>query len=318
MKEPVSGTETIISFLQGLDGRDVCFCPNPGNAGDSAIALGAYRLFDRMGRSYETVRWDEDFDSTGETLIYGGGGNLAASYPQAATFIERHHRRAEKLIVFPHTVQGNEDLLSQLGGHVDIFCRERRSFDLVTQQAPKATVYLADDLAFSLDVGQLLADSTISSRTLAQWILGRPLREAIRRLRGKDAKKVALRPALKQGVRALFRMVERNTDHLYAMRTDRERVEVPVPRGNVDVSRVFPYGTAPRAAARRATLATLTYLDQFDRITTNRLHICILAALLGKEVEFYANSYFKNEAVYRYSIEGRFPRVQWCGQWEKA
>jgi exopolysaccharide biosynthesis predicted pyruvyltransferase EpsI len=82
------------------------------------------------------------------------------------------------------------------------------------------------------------------------------------------------------------------------------------------VSWVFAYGAAPQAAARHATEATLAYLDQFERVTTNRLHLCILAALLGKEVDFYANSDFKNEAVYKFTIDDRCPSVRWRGRWE--
>lgn len=299
----------------------VFYCPNPGNAGDSAIALGAYQLFDRAGLPYELVQWYEDFDSTGKTLIYGGGGNLAVSYPHARGFIERHHRQAQKLIVLPHTVQGNEDLLRQLGANVDIFCRERHSFQWVVHLAPNANVYLSDDLAFHLDARQLLSGSRISPAVLARWIVSWPIRGMAQRFigRAEDDDSIALRPALKQGVHALLRLAQPGSNRrLHAIRTDREKEGSAPPSGNVDVSQVFAYGTAPRAMALRATRAMLTYLDQFERITTNRLHICILAILIGKEVDFYANSYFKNEAVYEYSIKDRYPNVRWCGQWQGA
>ena len=41
------------------------------------------------------------------------------------------------------------------------------------------------------------------------------------------------------------------------------------------------------------------------------LHLAIAGALLGKPVECYPNSYFKNEAVYHFSMKDRFPNVQW-------
>lgn len=309
----------IFDYLKELTEKRVYYCPNPGNAGDSAIAVGTYQLFECAGLSPEVVRWNEDFDSTDKTIIYGGGGNLAVSYSEACEFIKRHHQGAKKLIVFPQTVQGNGALLRKLGSNVDIFCRERRSFEWVRQQSPRASIYLSDDLAFHLNAKQIVAESEISAWTLARWIVQRPIRGIWERIIAKfeGGRHVALRPAFRQGGHALLRLMRSgSTTHLFAFRTDREKVETPPPGGNVDISRVFPYGTAPRSSARHATQAALAYLDRFDQITTNRLHICIMAALLDKKVDFYANSYFKNKAVFEFSIEGRYPNVSWCGQWE--
>lgn len=315
----MEGRIDIRDYLQSLAAEKVYYCPNPGNAGDSAIALGTYQVFQQAGLPYEFVRWDEDFDSEGKTLVYGGGGNLRQTYPQARTFIERHHLDAKKLVVLPHTIQGHEELLSQLGSNVDIFCRERRSFEWVTQHASTPNIYLSDDLAFRLKDPKALAKGEMTLGILARWIVGWPLRRAaVRCFPGGDGEsRIALRPTLKQSSRAFFRMMQiRGNGHLQAFRTDREKAEAPPPMDNVDVSWVFAYGTAPHAVARQATQATLAYLDQFERITTNRLHLCILAALLGKEVDFYANSDFKNEAVYEFSIEDRYSNVRWGGRWE--
>lgn len=313
----MEGRVDILDYLQTLGDEKVYYCPNPGNAGDSAIALGTYQVFEQADLSYELVRWNEDFDGAGRTMVYAGGGNLRRTYPQARAFIERHHSEAKKLILLPHTIQGHKDLLSQLGSNADIFCRERRSFEWVAQQASGPNVYLSDDLAFRLKDPQALTDGDITPGTLSRWIVGWPLRRAAERfLPGGDGKsRIALRPTLKQSSRALRQLVH-GDGHLYAFRTDREKAGASPPASNVDVSWVFAYGTAPQAAARQATQATLTYLDQFERVTTNRLHLCILAALLGKEVDFYANSDFKNEAVYEFSIKDSYSNVRWRGRWK--
>jgi len=52
-------------------------------------------------------------------------------------------------------------------------------------------------------------------------------------------------------------------------------------------------------------------LDLFDEVRTNRLHDAICAGLLGKRVKMYPNSYFKNRAVYEFSMRDRFPDVEW-------
>lgn len=97
------------------------------------------------------------------------------------------------------------------------------------------------------------------------------------------------------------------------MRTDVERTDHDVPPVNVDASRIFEHGVFPPSRARKATVFLLAYLSHFERIFTNRLHLGILGALLGKEVRFYPNSYYKNRAVYRFSMAERFPNVSWEG-----
>ena len=57
----------------------------------------------------------------------------------------------------------------------------------------------------------------------------------------------------------------------------------------------------------------MRFVDRFEQVNTNRLHIAILSALLGKSVNFYANSYGKNHAVYEHSMAQRFSNVKWCG-----
>ncbi len=44
-------------------------------------------------------------------------------------------------------------------------------------------------------------------------------------------------------------------------------------------------------------------------VHTDRLHVAIAGCLLGREVHLHASSYFKIPAVYRSSMEGRFPGV---------
>jgi exopolysaccharide biosynthesis predicted pyruvyltransferase EpsI len=50
-------------------------------------------------------------------------------------------------------------------------------------------------------------------------------------------------------------------------------------------------------------------LSQYAVIHTDRLHIAIASCLLGREVHLYPNSYFKNRAIFRSSLQGYFSRV---------
>lgn len=51
------------------------------------------------------------------------------------------------------------------------------------------------------------------------------------------------------------------------------------------------------------------------KVYTDRLHVAILSAILGKETYLYPNSYHKNKGVYELSLHG-FPNVKFIGSHE--
>lgn len=53
----------------------------------------------------------------------------------------------------------------------------------------------------------------------------------------------------------------------------------------------------------------------YETIETDRLHMCILGAMLGRKVRFHSNIYYKNLGVYEYSLSA-FPNVEFVGQSE--
>ncbi|WP_241610527.1 polysaccharide pyruvyl transferase family protein [Rosenbergiella epipactidis] len=61
--------------------------------------------------------------------------------------------------------------------------------------------------------------------------------------------------------------------------------------------------------ARNSTRCMTNFLEEFSIVNTDRLHVAILASLLGKEVNFYPNSYYKNESVYNYSLFDHYPKT---------
>lgn len=60
--------------------------------------------------------------------------------------------------------------------------------------------------------------------------------------------------------------------------------------------------------ARNSTRCMVNFLEEYKIVNTDRLHVAILASLLGKEVNFHPNSYYKNEAVYSYSLLDHYPK----------
>lgn len=272
--------------------NELFYRPNIGNAGDSLIACATFQLFEKNRIPYQLVD-DESFDPVGKVVIYGGGGNLVSGRYEARRFLERVHLSATKLVVLPHTISGHEDFLGQLGSNVDLFAREEVSFEYLRRYALRANLFLGDDLAFELDPMRILEEE------LPRPYRHLPLKQLVRR----DA--------------ALLREVVRRSYSrdlvLNCFRTDKERTDIRLPANNVDVSKLFKCGTETPPQAFVSTHMVFRLINHYDAVRTNRLHLAIAGAVLGKEVQFYSNSYYKCEAVYNFSMKDRFPNVQWMG-----
>ncbi|MEI6647880.1 MAG: polysaccharide pyruvyl transferase family protein [bacterium] len=277
---------------------DIVYCPNGGNAGDAMIASATYDLFAEAGVSF-TLFDPEHFDPKGTTLVYGGGGNLIPLYPSARTFIERYHRSVRRLIVLPHTIQGHADLLAVLGENVDLLTRENISYNYVKRVTSGPRVFLADDLALSLSPSAYL-----DKPEGWFWMICRQENSGYRKI------KLWFILAREHWRRRCFPV----SGHvLQAFRGDQERTRNTLPRGNVDVSRLLKCKNLSPVQAACTTQMLFRFINNYQEVQTDRLHVAIAAALLGKQVKMYANSTYKCEAVYRCSLAGRFPQIQWMG-----
>jgi len=290
----------IDDFLKGLAGQRVQYCPNPGNAGDALIAVSTYDLFRKHGIQYSLVGFAPigPRDLAGEVVIYGGGGSLNNYFQAAARFVERHLHTAKRLIILPQTIAGHEELLGSLGSNVDVLCRERISYEHARSNARRARVHLCDDLVFDLDLQSAMRHRP----TLREWLPRR------RRWMANEAQFAALR--LKK-VLLDHGSVSRTVLHCF--RGGPDRPDIRVPADNIDVSALLGRALHTEAEARFTAGRFLRFLASFDTIHASRLHVAIAGALLGKAVHMYPNRFYKNQAVYEFSLKERFPNVIWMG-----
>lgn len=88
----------------------------------------------------------------------------------------------------------------------------------------------------------------------------------------------------------------------YFFREDAEKIEgMIVPEGNRDIS------GEGREGDKMADF--LHAISRFETIHTNRLHVAISGAMMGRRVHLYANSYWKNQSIYDASLKLAFPNV---------
>ncbi len=295
-------------LLKKLDEK-IYFYPNPGNAGDSLIACATFQFFEKHNVNYEIVA-DGNFDGTGKTVVYGGGGNFGGEESRAGRFVRKYKDSVKNLVFMPHTIFGAEELLASLKENTYLVCRERVSYEFVSKHASTANVFLHDDIVFQADVNALLREKP--SVNFIPYLL----RESKSKLKAGSNYDFGLslngfltynfhRAKKKLGLTSKGKVLQ-------AFRVDVERTSDVVPPGNVDLSAVLELSSCQKSLAELSCYSFLSEINAFEEVYTDRLHIGIAAALLGKRVKLYANNYYKIRAIYEYSIKDKFPNVEWC------
>jgi exopolysaccharide biosynthesis predicted pyruvyltransferase EpsI len=94
-------------------------------------------------------------------------------------------------------------------------------------------------------------------------------------------------------------------------RLDCEKTKIAIPKDNNDLSNTLNKhnNTTDEKVIEEISKSLFFYLNKFEIVNTNRLHVAICASLLNKKVNFHANSYYKNKAVYDFSIKNNYPNT---------
>lgn len=275
----------IAESLRAFGDEEVIFVPNPGNAGDALIDLGTYQFFDRIGLRYRLG--DHAGTFPGRVVVFAGGGALIEAYPGSDAFLRRNHPVCKALVLLPHTVRAYPDLLAEMDERCTLFSRERASRDYLARHCTRARLAQCHDLAFFVSGPAIAAESWHPQRLRESGLTGAWLRMALKFL-GLSL----IAPAT-----------------LSILRGDVERTDVALPRRNYDLSVLFSSNDMSRGGCANSVKAVSWVLRRFRRIATNRLHMAVLAAILGKPVRMLDNSYGKNRGIYEDSMRDFFPDV---------
>ena len=266
-------------FLSGLVGEEVKFYPNTGNAGDSLIAVGTFHCFDRLGLRYKQL-YPSDEASTG-TIIFGGGGNLIQRYDFIRRGLLKHLDSADRIIILPHTIRSNEDLLAKMDHRVTIFCRDITSYFHCKKYTTGADVFLGHDMAFHADVVEILNNPESKQRYDQEF-----------------EKQTSQFPK--------YLLKTRKQETVYFLRTDCEKLHYEL-ESDIDVSHVFLGEVSRRDSVDQSVWYFLSAIARCSALVTDRLHVAIAASLLGIPCKIFDNNYGKNSDVYGLSLQGQFP-----------
>lgn len=91
-------------------------------------------------------------------------------------------------------------------------------------------------------------------------------------------------------------------------RTDKEKLFNHNITDNNDISLTLnqKQNTSHPDTIKLVTRNIFSYLSNYSKIYTDRLHIAIAGSLLDKVVYLYPNSYYKNRAVFDFSLKDKF------------
>lgn len=258
--------------------RHVLYVPNPGNAGDAAIASATLQLLERMALGCDMGRISDI--RPGACVLVGGGGNLVPYYSDVRNILLTClSQGVDQCILLPHSVRGHEDLLAQLDERFSFMCRDLPSLAWVRRHAPRVHAVLARDLVLELDVAELERKTGTWTHRWAlmhdrQWLKGW--------LRWK---------------RALYRVKPDVQGTLTILRSDVESQQADRSQRRQDLMRYKGLGyISPSVDA--VTMDLIRNFRKADRVVTDRLHVSLLAAMLDKPVCLLENSYGKLSAVW--------------------
>jgi exopolysaccharide biosynthesis predicted pyruvyltransferase EpsI len=263
----------IREFLSEFRGKRIAYFPNPGNAGDSLIATGTMHLFDELDISFDNITYEDDVD--GRIVVLGGGGNLIQNYGQIRRAIEIFSPKAKLLVLLPHTIRGAEVHLARLARNSYVFCRDVPSYEHVLSVSDLPNVYLAHDMAFNLNIDRLLGDKDLAAAA------------------GKRFKNKMEQAQIDEG-----RFHDAGLVRLF--RGDREQ-KIKIRDNVADISALFAFGVQLDSAYQSAW-CFMKFIEQCNTIATDRLHVGIGSAILGKNTHLFDNNYGKNYGIFQHSL----------------
>lgn len=252
------------------------YIPNPGNMGDLLLAASTLKFLDEHGLPYRMYKEGEFPD----TIVYGGGGAWTANYEKWWKNFLPIFAKSKRVVILPSSFHDCEHLWEAVDERFTIFCREPLSYKYACQQATRARVILDHDMALRMPAS--IFNERIPSKV-------------------QDSHRAC------DVLYDLAYLPE--SDIAYFLRKDMEsngKADMP----GIDLSS-YGYGSqnSPREKFMYFAQFMLTIVDFYKVIVTDRLHVAISGALMGKKVYILDNSYKKCSSVYLHSLQ-HLPNIQ--------
>lgn len=246
------------------------YIPNPGNMGDALLAAATLRFFEENELPYHMLG---DKDECADVIVYGGGGIWIEQYEQDWEKLLPIFKQAKKVLILPSSFNNCPRLIESLDERFVIFCREVPSYEYLKSVESQATIQLDHDMALRMP------------ESFLPTIIGTlPVSHQAEEL-----------------MNLYSRLPDREIGYL--LRSDAESAGLAHAK-SVDLSACVNFTSqVTREELYHYAGLMLCAVDYFRTIVTDRLHVGIAAALMGKEVYLLDNSYKKVSSVYQHSLQ---------------
>ncbi|MDD3149323.1 MAG: polysaccharide pyruvyl transferase family protein, partial [Candidatus Gastranaerophilales bacterium] len=287
--------QKIISRLKELD--NFYFYPNNGNLGDVVIAQAEYQMLDNNQFNYEIFNAynssktpDNDFN-----VVYGGGG-LFVKYWNYQKVIDLFlNPNLKNVVILPSSFWECNDLLEVLDERFTVFCREKRSYDYCVSHNSSAKFYLVDDMAFSLDLSFINENSDSKISTINEETILSLYQNAYN-----PYKRVSRK--LSDALKTKTKCIHKGSRLAYFLRNDAERYFDNTHFDIIDLSKFACSSCVDKGIVYHLSKLFIMAINSVNIVVTDRLHVGIAGALLGKEVLLLDNTYKKVSGVYEQSM----------------
>ncbi len=273
-------------YLKSLNQSKWIYRPNGGNVGDFLITCSEFMLLDSCKIKYEKLSPTNESKLLSKpcNLIMGGGGGFASFYKSNATCVVKkfsNNKNIKKIVVLPNTFYDVDNVVDMFDSRFVVFCRDKNSLSYCLSRNNKAKFLLSDDSAFYFDLQQIDY---------------------------KKCPKNSQFPRIKQAIDKIeFWLQKQDRKIAPFMREDGEKTDYVLSKDNFDISASFfcRGENMTKAYVNDAAQFLLYYIDKFDTIETNRLHVSVAAYLLKKKIKLHDNCYGKVFSVYDLSMEDK-------------
>ncbi len=295
------------------------YYPNPGNLGDELIAVATVQVFEKLGLSFEIYKEGYNYPH-GYTLVYGGGGIMMPEWGYIPTLLELFSDPGiARCVILPHSMHDCPELLELMDERFTVFLREQRSLEYAGNLNRRATFLPADDMVFYLDPRELPTRAEMLRRLpppniVARWFAC---------MRGAD-KNIDHTMLLARFYSKTYHRVEKRMPGCirqlpngrtaaWFMRQDQEKSESigQYTHSSLDLSRMGGSFCRWPDFNTLGVTQLLHCVNRVDVVISDRLHISVGAAMLGKQTIMLDNNYGKLSGVWQRSMQ-QMPHVHLC------
>ena len=291
--------DNILSVLTSLP-KPIHLSFVPGNNGDSLIHMGASALLESIGEKSVELKDARSVVIVGHGVFtYREFDSLDGLNPMRT--IKQCQDKALVLLPFS-TLPGNAKLLAaQLNKRSKptwVFCRETISKDILqTLLLPEVKLETGHDAAFALATSNFIEVLKSKSKASHVLVVERFDNESATESPGLFKISEKIRALVPESIRRALK--SRMLDRIYSSTPFAESIQASLP----DDLRELPLMAGDVSQQQNYSFATfIASINEAACVHATRLHVAILAAMLGKPTVLYAGKNHKFKGIYEYSM----------------